>query len=89
MNRTVAVSALLAAAVFVSALAKVYVVHLNRTAFTELQQFAAARDDMDIEWVQLHIEQAALSRHARIEEVATARLGMRTPDPARIVMVRR
>ncbi|MCA1798639.1 MAG: cell division protein FtsL [Xanthomonadaceae bacterium] len=89
MNRTAAVIALLAATVFVSAVAKVYVVHLNRTAFTDLQQFAAARDEMDIEWVQLQIEQATWSRHARIEEVATERLGMRTPDPARIVMVRR
>lgn len=88
MNHTAAI-ALLAVAVFVSALAKVYVVHLNRTAFTELQQLGEARDEMDIEWGRLQIEQAAWSTHARIEEVATERLGMRTPDPARVVMVRR
>lgn len=88
MNHTAAI-ALLAVAVFVSALAKVYVVHLNRTAFTELQQLGEARDEMDIEWGRLQIEQAAWSTHARIEEVATERLGMRTPDPGRVVMVRR
>lgn len=88
MNRPVAAIALLAAAVFASALAKVYVVHLNRTAFADLQQLGAQRDEMNVEWGRLQIEQAAWSTHARIEEVATQRLGMRTPEPTRILMVR-
>ena len=77
----------LLAVVFVSSLAKVWVVHLNRTTFTAVQVAQALRDEMNIEWGRLQIEQAAWSTHARIEQVAAERLSMRVPDPDAIVIV--
>lgn len=83
---TVWVAALLVA-LFVSSLAKVWVVHVNRTTFTAVQGAQALRDEMNIEWDRLQIEQAAVSTHARVERVATEQLSMRVPDPDAVVIV--
>lgn len=88
MSRTTLIVAL-AFAAFASAVAKVYVVHLNRTSFAELQQLRVQRDEMDIEWGRLQIEQAAWSTHSRIEQIAAQRLSMRMPAPEQVVIVRR
>lgn len=77
----------LAAAVIASALLKVWVVHANRTTFIELQRAQAERDEMNVDWGRLQIEQAAWSTHARIEQVAAERLGMRLPGPGEAVVV--
>lgn len=79
--------AVLLAALFVSSLAKVWVVHVNRTTFTAVQGAQALRDEMNIEWGRLQIEQAAWSTHARVEQVAAERLSMRVPDPDAVVIV--
>lgn len=79
----------LGGALFASALAQVWAVHLNRVGFVALQALEAERDEMDIEWGRLQIEQAAWSTHARIEQVASERLGMRLPQPHEVVIVRR
>lgn len=79
--------AALAAVLFVSSLAKVWVVHVNRTTFTAVQAAQALRDEMNVEWGRLQIEQAAWSTHARVEQVATERLSMRVPDPDAVVIV--
>lgn len=80
---------LLAAAVFVSALAQVWVVHQNRKLFVELQRLYAARDDLNMEWGRLQIEQGTWATHARIEQLAARRLDMRIPDPEQVVIVRK
>jgi cell division protein FtsL len=87
MTRNAFWVAALLAAIFVSSLAKVWVVHLNRTTFTAVQVAQATRDEMDIEWGRLQIEQAAWSTHARVEQVAAERLSMRVPDPDAVVIV--
>ncbi len=79
--------AALLVALFVSSLAKIWVVHVNRTTFTAVQGAQATRDEMNIEWGRLQIEQAAWSTHARVEQVATERLSMRVPDPDAVVIV--
>lgn len=79
--------AALVAVLFASSLAKVWVVHVNRTTFTAVQSAQALRDEMNVEWGRLQIEQAAWSTHARVEQVATERLSMRVPDPDAVVIV--
>lgn len=81
-------AALLAAAVFASALAQVWVVHQNRKDFSELQRLYAQRDDLNVEWRRLQIEQGTWATHGRIEQAATRRLDMRIPDPEQVVIVR-
>ncbi len=87
MTRSAPLIAALLAALFVSSLAKVWIVHLNRTTFTAVQSAQAVRDEMNIEWGRLQIEQAAWSTHARVEQVAAERLSMRVPDPDAVVIV--
>ncbi|MEX0901018.1 MAG: cell division protein FtsL [Gammaproteobacteria bacterium] len=88
MMRGAPLVAALLATVFVSSLAKVWVVHVNRTTFTAVQSAQAIRDEMNIEWGRLQIEQAAWSTHARVEQVAAERLSMRVPDPGTVVIVK-
>lgn len=82
-------AAVLAVAVFSTALASVWAVHANRVLFAQLQALETERDEMNIEWGRLQIEQAAWSTHARIERVARERLRMRLPEPHEVVIVTR
>ncbi|HWP94824.1 MAG TPA: cell division protein FtsL [Gammaproteobacteria bacterium] len=79
--------ALLVPAVFVSALGVVYVKHLNRRHFAELQQLRQERDQLEIEWGQLQLEQSAWATHPRIEQVAREALDMTLPANPEIVVV--
>lgn len=83
------ISALLALAAFATAVACVWAVHANRVSFARLQALEAERDEMNVEWGRLQIEQAAWSTHARIERVARERLRMRLPEPDEVVIVTR
>src|SRR3569833_1511684 len=62
--------------VIISALGAVYAKHQTRKLFVELQGLHKARDDMDIDWGQLQLEQSTWATHGRIEDVANAKLGM-------------
>ena len=75
-------------AVFVSAVSVVYVKHASRKLFVELQALERARDGLNVEWEQLHLEQSTWATHGRIESMARDRLGMQVPDAGSIVLVR-
>lgn len=79
--------ALLWFAVLGSAAGAVWSRHRARELFVELEQLHRQRDNLEIEWGQLQLEQSAWSTHAFVERVATTRLNMATPDPARIQVV--
>jgi len=79
---------LLAAAVVGSALGAVYAKHESRKLFVELQDLTAVRDEMNIEWGQLQLEQSTWATHGRIEELARSKLQMLTPLPEDIFIVR-
>lgn len=80
--------ALLWLAVTASALGVVYARHESRKAFIALQSLYSERDQLDIQWDRLLIEQSTWATHARIEQMARERLDMRVPDPSEIVIVR-
>jgi cell division protein FtsL len=40
---------------------------------------------LNVEWGQLQLEQSTWANHARIEQVARARLAMRPPNSARVI----
>ncbi|HMA11441.1 MAG TPA: cell division protein FtsL [Steroidobacteraceae bacterium] len=79
--------ALLWFAVLGSAAGAVYTRHRSRELFVELERMHAQRDRLEVQWGQLQLEQSAWSTHAFVERVATTRLKMVTPDPARIRVV--
>lgn len=79
---------LLAASVFVSAIGVVYSIHQSRKLFVQLQSLQAQRDEMDVEWGRLQLEQSTWATDARIEELASSKLDMIIPAPSSIVMVK-
>ena len=76
-------------AVLVSAAGAVYCRYRARQLFIELERLGAQRDNLDIQWGQLQLEQSAWSTHASVESVAGKKLHMRMPAPQNIVIVRR
>ncbi|MCP3851619.1 MAG: cell division protein FtsL [Gammaproteobacteria bacterium] len=73
---------------FVSAISVVYVKHYNRKLFVELQQLEKHRDEMEVEWGQLQLEQNTWATHARIERIAIEKLQMVTPGSADIIYIK-
>jgi cell division protein FtsL len=67
-------------AVLASALGVVNGKQQARNRFNELQKLTTQRDDLDIEWGQLQLEQSTWATHGRVERVAHDELGMVTPS---------
>ncbi len=72
-----------------SALALVYTKHESRKLFVELEALTHERDELNIEWGQLQIEQSTWSTHARIEQVATEDLSLVRPEATKIYVIER
>ena len=70
-----------------SAAAAVYLKHRSREMFVQLERLDTRRDNLDIEWGQLQLEQSAWSTHAFVERVASTKLKMATPPPKDIELV--
>jgi cell division protein FtsL len=71
---------LLGLAVLVSALGVVYGKHQARSRFSELQRLTRDRDELDIEWGQLQLEQSTWATNGRVESVARDELHMVIPQ---------
>lgn len=87
MSKRFLLTAGLLGLMLLSALAVIYVSHLNRHAFSEYQAALDERDRLDIEWGQLLLEQSALAQHARVEQIARERLAMKAPAASEIILV--
>ena len=72
-----------------SATALIYTKHESRKLFVELETLTHQRDDLNIEWGQLQIEQSTWATHARIEQVATDDLSLVRPTSAEIFVIER
>jgi cell division protein FtsL len=66
-------------AVLASSLGVVFGKQQARNRFSELQKLTTQRDDLDIEWGQLQLEQSTWATHGRVERVAHDDLGMVNP----------
>ena len=78
----------LALIVLASSLGVVYTKHQSRKLFVELDVLKKERDEMNVEWGQLQLEQSTLATHGRIERAAKKRLGMETPEYEQILIVK-
>ena len=70
-----------------SAAGAIYCKHRARQMFVELEALNARRDNLEIEWGQLQLEQSAWSTHAFVERVASAKLHMAMPPPKEIEII--
>ena len=81
------VLAVLWMAVLDSSLGVIYAKHAARNRFNELQELTKARDDLDIEWGQLQLEQSTWATHGRVERVARDELHMTIPQASDLRIV--
>ena len=79
---------LLVVANVASAVGVVFARHEHRQLFTRLTRLEAARDELNIEFGRLQLEQATWAESNRIDQVARTRLGMAFPEARDIVVVR-
>ena len=80
--------AVLIAANMLSAIAVVFARHEHRQLFVQLSKLEKARDELNIEFGRLQLEQATWAESNRIDQVARTRLGMVFPEAGDIVVVR-
>lgn len=78
---------LLACAVLGSGVGVAHTQHTNRQLFIQLQKLQTERDDLEVEWELLRLEQSTLVTDAAIENVARTRLNMLTPDPGAVLYI--
>ena len=88
LNYKVLMLVFLLAAVMSSAIGVINAKHQARTAFVELQALQKLRDDMQVNWGRLQLEQAAWSTHSRVEQIASSRLDMILPTKNAMKIIR-
>lgn len=88
MTRPVPTALTLALLIVVTAIACVYARHESRKQFAELQRLVAERDELEVAWGRLQIEQSTWSTHARVEKMARTRMQMRNAGASEILVVR-
>ncbi|MGW8248041.1 MAG: cell division protein FtsL [Acidiferrobacterales bacterium] len=70
--------------IVISALSVITLRQQSRMSFAELQTLERQRDNLNIEWGRLLLEQGAWSQHQRVEKIARTKLGMQIPDSNQI-----
>jgi len=71
----------------ISGIATVYVRHEHRLTFIVLQEAQHQRDQLNIEWRQLLLEESTWSTHKLIEQSAREKLGMTIPSADDVVIL--
>lgn len=82
-------TAVFAVVCVMAAITMVYTKHESRKLFVELEGLSAERDELNIEWGQLQIEQSTWANHARIERVAAEELSLARPASTEINVIER
>jgi cell division protein FtsL len=79
---------LLLAANVASAIGVVYARHEHRQLFVALSGLEKGRDELNIDFGRLQLEQATWAESNRVDQIARTRLGMKFPEGAEIEVVR-
>ncbi len=79
---------LLFLALLVSAGLVILSAHHNRQMSIAIESLMQEKDQLDVEWRHLVLEQSALTEHSRIEAMVTSQLNMHRPLPSEEVVVR-
>ncbi len=75
-------------AVLASAVGVIEAKHQSRKRFVALQALEKARDQMNVEWGQLQLEQGTWATHSRVERIAREKLQMINPEMNAVVIVK-
>ena len=86
--RALAMLVVLAAFAVASAVGVVYARHESRRLFIEVTGLEAERDELNIDFGRLQLEQATWAETGRIEQIARGKLGMVFPAPQQTQVVR-
>lgn len=71
----------------VTALGVVWSRHQSRTVFVELQALEYQRDELNVEWGRLQLEQATWAEAGRVEQLARGELGLVAKDPGQTMVI--
>jgi len=82
------VRVLLFLALLVSAGLVILSAHHNRQMSIAIERLMQEKDQLDVEWRHLVLEQSALTEHNRIEALVKSQLNMHRPLPSEEVVVR-
>lgn len=88
MSLRVLILAVLLVANIATAILVVHARHRHRQLFVELSALEKTRDELNIEFGRLQLEQATWAESNRVDQLARNRLGMKFPETAEIVVVR-
>jgi cell division protein FtsL len=86
--KTNSMAVLLGLMVLLSAVGVIRAKHENRKLFVQLQALEKERDQMNVEWGQLQLEQGTWATSSRVEEIARKRLGMEIPKSESVIIIR-
>lgn len=70
-----------------SAIAVIYSKHEGRKLFVELQELSKQRDELNIDWGRLQLEQSSYAAHALIEERAGKELSLVRPTSSEMFLI--
>lgn len=70
-----------------SALGVIYVTHVNRQLYSQLQNLQNQQDLLASEYEKLLLEQSAWSEYSRVEKLSRLHLEMKIPTAADVIMV--
>jgi cell division protein FtsL len=87
MKSQIVLIVLLASVVLVSGIGVVYTRHINQQLFVKLEKLQSERDNLEVEWELLQLEQSTLVTDFAVEEIAQRRLNMLTPDPEEVLYI--
>lgn len=73
--------------VVMSAFSVIYYSHINRQTTSELEVLLSKKDELNIEWRNLLLEQSSLAEHSTIESKAKKLLDMKRPNANSEVIV--
>lgn len=71
-----------------SAIGVIYAKHHNRMLYVELRELEVNRDNLNVDWGRLQLEQSTWATHGRVESAARKRLNMRNVDYAEVVIIK-
>lgn len=71
-----------------TAIGIVYARHKHRVLFVELTRLEKDRDELNIEFGRLQLEQATVAESTRIDAMARGKLDMKFPEATDVVVIR-
>ena len=78
---------ILALTLVATALGVIWSRHQSRKVFIELQALEYQRDEMNVEWGRLQLEQATWAEAGRVEQLARGELGLVAKDPGQVMVI--